>query len=200
MECSEDGCSRKAKAKGLCSGHYERLRITGVTGGPLNSRRSSLADVAAALGRAVRSGDAPPNGLTIACLIYPGKGVRGRPYMRDAENRGRPAPSVAYEFLVGPIPAGHGVLHHCDIPACIEPTHLYTGDQRQNMADKIERGRDRSPRGEASGVSRLTDDKVREIRSRRAAGETTASIARGLGVAHNTVSAVVSGRTWAHVT
>ena len=42
----------------------------------------------------------------------------------------------------GPIPTGMNVLHHCDNPPCYRLDHLYLGDQKQNRADQIERGRD----------------------------------------------------------
>lgn len=51
---------------------------------------------------------------------------------------------VVYEMLVGPIPTGAYLLHRCDVPACVNPAHLYPGTQKQNMADCIERGRFRA--------------------------------------------------------
>lgn len=47
---------------------------------------------------------------------------------------------VVYERSYGPIPAGLFVCHHCDTPACAEPTHLYLGTNRQNMQDASARG------------------------------------------------------------
>lgn len=34
------------------------------------------------------------------------------------------------------------VLHTCDNPRCLNPEHLYLGDHKQNMRDKISRNRD----------------------------------------------------------
>src|SRR3954467_10018710 len=31
------------------------------------------------------------------------------------------------------------VLHRCDNPKCINPKHLYVGNQKQNCADKVKR-------------------------------------------------------------
>ena len=51
---------------------------------------------------------------------------------------------VVFEMLGGAIPAGAYLLHRCDVPACVNPAHLYVGTQKRNVADCIERGRFRS--------------------------------------------------------
>lgn len=56
---------------------------------------------------------------------------------------------VAYESLVGPIPAGMYVLHHCDNPRCHRPEHLYVGTLQDNMRDMHSRGRWTKPKRRA---------------------------------------------------
>lgn len=47
----------------------------------------------------------------------------------------------------GAPPAPHlFVLHRCDNPPCHEPSHLYVGTQRDNMTDRLVRGRWRGGR------------------------------------------------------
>ena len=46
-----------------------------------------------------------------------------------------------YEQHVGPVPNGLLVLHHCDNPQCVNPSHLYIGNQFDNERDKDTRGR-----------------------------------------------------------
>lgn len=36
---------------------------------------------------------------------------------------------------------GEYILHTCDNPGCVNPYHLYKGDQTDNMQDRIARGR-----------------------------------------------------------
>lgn len=57
---------------------------------------------------------------------------------------------VAWRLTFGPIPKGDGyhgtcVLHRCDNPACVNPSHLWLGTQTENAADMAEKGRAWSP-------------------------------------------------------
>ena len=54
-------------------------------------------------------------------------------------------------------------------------------------------------RGEDNGQSKLTADNVRNIRQRRANGESNASIARSIGINPKTVSMIVLRQRWAHI-
>jgi len=48
---------------------------------------------------------------------------------------------LAWEEVNGPIPDGLRVCHHCDVPACCNPAHLFIGTQRDNVTDMINKGR-----------------------------------------------------------
>ena len=48
---------------------------------------------------------------------------------------------VAWELENGLIPEGTHVLHHCDIPPCLEPTHLFLGTPLDNNHDMRAKGR-----------------------------------------------------------
>ena len=134
-----------------------------------------------------------------------------------------------YEAEVGPVPDGMNVLHHCDIPTCVRPAHLWLGTHKENMEDMAAKGRaprkfgdqhwthqhpEKVPRGETwhkpgrlrnhvkgeqVANSILTEDKVREIRSRYGNGGLQTEIAKDLGVSQATVSRVLRGNSWAHV-
>jgi hypothetical protein len=59
------------------------------------------------------------------------------------------------------------VLHRCDNPACVNPEHLFLGDDQDNHRDMMAKGRKRTryQRGEANLIAKLTEDQVRAIRS-----------------------------------
>ncbi len=106
---------------------------------------------------------------------------------------------VVWELTYGPIPNGLQVLHHCDDPQCCRPDHLFLGTNLDNAKDRHAKGRD--PRGEKHGNAKLTDEAVREIRRRYAAGGISQqNLADEFGVNQTIVSDVVRRVYWQHVT
>jgi uncharacterized protein YndB with AHSA1/START domain len=126
---------------------------------------------------------------------------------------------LAYELAWGPIPEGLHVLHHRDNPACCRPTHLYAGTHRQNMADKVARGRaqasgaslrrgtthhwrlhpERIPHGRQMGTAKLSDEAVLAMRHAYRAGARTKDLARQYGVGKSVAYKAIMGLTWCHV-
>ena len=105
---------------------------------------------------------------------------------------------VAYELITGEEPNGV-LLHTCDTPLCCNPEHLTVGTQRDNLQDMRNKGRGVNPPhvpGEKCGMSKLTDTKVKEIRS---SDLTQRQLATIYGVSQTTIGKILRRETWRHV-
>lgn len=100
----------------------------------------------------------------------------------------------------GPIPDGMWVLHKCDTPSCINPDHLFLGNNRDNMLDMIRKGRGGSstmPKpGEANPHAKLTEAEVRAIRSD---ARPQCVIASDYGMSPAAISQIKNRTRWAHL-
>ena len=91
------------------------------------------------------------------------------------------------------------VLHRCDVRRCVNPGHLWTGTNADNMADMKSKGRAdrvRKARGERQGSSKLTDAMVVAI---RADARYQRVVAESFGISQTQVSRIRSRRHWVHV-
>ncbi len=100
---------------------------------------------------------------------------------------------VMWEIVFGPVPKGLCVLHKCDNPCCCCPTHLFLGTQKDNMADKVCKGRQSKLRGEENGRAKLTEDQVNAIRSDN---RTQLIIGKEYGVHLQTVNRIKKSKLW----
>jgi hypothetical protein len=123
---------------------------------------------------------------------------------------------ISYRLFRGAIPAGLNVLHECDVPNCVNPSHLFLGTLAENNADMRRKGRggratgekngtrrhpEKLRRGEANNMCRsLTGDKVRAIRDDyKNQPVTHAVLARRYGASKAQIGKVILRKSWAHI-
>lgn len=189
-KCSVEGCGKHVLGRGWCAMHYNRWRKYG---DPLTVKQVQLHGVTLAerMWSNVKVGDGcwewcagrDPNG-------YGRIGINEIPVL---------AHRVSYEIAHGVKLSPHQVvMHMCDNPGCVRPSHLRMGDHAANMADKMAKGRHvyGTSKGEAHGCAKLTDALVREI---RASAETGVAIAARYGISTSQVSDIRNRRVWRHL-
>lgn len=87
------------------------------------------------------------------------------------------------------------MLHECDNPPCVNPSHLFLGTTKDNSDDMIRKGRHK-----LYGNARVTHNDVRAIRNAYDSGQATKTqLARQYGLGTTTVIYMVNRKTWRNV-
>ena len=135
-------------------------------------------------------------GATDECWPWVGsKDTKGYGHI-TIKGRLRIATRVAYFIDTGEWPSKH-VLHRCDNPACVNPSHLFLGTHSDNMKDMAAKGR--VPRGENHQYAKLTESSVVEMRKRASNGGSRASIASSFNLSLNHCGKVLRRLLWKHI-
>lgn len=179
--CKAEGCTvTKIKGHGYCNTHYQRFKRNGsmdfqVRKHPLEDRFWRFVE---------KLSDAE-------CWNWTGskspKGYGKLPYGNEQQ-----AHRVSYILFKGEIPDKTMVLHHCDNPSCVNPSHLYLGDNKQNMIDMISRDRAK-PRGKPPTIGK--DDVMLIAESQ----DTVKNTARKFNTSISSVRLIKSGGMYAHM-
>jgi len=97
---------------------------------------------------------------------------RGYPRIRR-DGRQQRLSHYVFEQEYGPIPTGMSILHSCDNPLCINPSHLAIGSHRDNMDDMVNKGR---------GTGKLTLEQQEEVITSLREGVGQSVLARYYGI------------------
>lgn len=196
--CFIDGCSKPLLAQQRCAYHYRQYRCKsgqfvrkhnfGV-GKTREEKFWSKVDKTKGLGR---DGD---------CWEWTGSRHKVDGYGQTSfKNKPIKAHQLAWIFIKG-FKSSQWLLHFCDNPACVNPSHLREGTPKNNTDDRDSRGR--AAIGERAGRAILTAIQVLEIRERclrrgrsNRGNNSILALAKEFGVARTTIKAVVERQSW----
>lgn len=93
---------------------------------------------------------------------------------------------VSWELAFGPVADGLWVLHRCDNPPCIRPSHLFLGTNQDNVDDKFAKGR--------QVKTQLSMDLIEAVRKAYIPRVvTTGMLAKSFGISKATAHRIVTG-------
>lgn len=101
-----------------------------------------------------------------------------------------------FQHLNGSIQKGLYVCHYCDIPACVNPDHLFLGTPADNAQDRSTKNRNALKTGELNGRAVLTDEKVAFIKNGLLHGCKQLNLAKTYKVSQSTISRIKRGISW----
>ena len=104
---------------------------------------------------------------------------------------------AAWIFYRGDLADDQQVLHRCDTRACVNPDHLFLGDNVTNVADRVAKNRSAHIRGVHQGRAKLTERDALQI---LADPRPHWKIAADYGISEGPVSQIKAGKLWTHVT
>ncbi len=93
------------------------------------------------------------------------------------------------------------IRHKCDNPRCINPLHLESGTQLDNVRDMHARGRYGygAAKGSANAGAKLSEEDIPMIRERLKVGHRRDDIAADFGVSRDAIFRIQAGTSWSHV-
>lgn len=187
--CSIDGCGRVLYARDWCEMHYARWHRKGSTE-KREYKPTPRDGVVARFESNVRKTDSC--WLWTGCLNSSGYGtisVDGKCYLSHR---------LSWDLFKSKKIGKKFVLHMCDVRSCVNPSHLFTGSQKDNISDMITKGRQRAGRltGTKHGMSKLSEDDVRTI---RASKQSASVLAKQFSISRSNVGMIRTGKTWRHL-
>lgn len=190
--CCIKGCDKPVIALGLCVNHWRRNRRYGSPVAikshsgqfrGLSAEERFFKQVRKSDGCWTWMGGRDKNGYG----IFKGE-VGGVLFLR--------AHRFSYALATGDLLIDRHALHSCDNPCCVNPAHLSSGTNLDNVNDKVAKGRSARRRGEQASRAVLTEAQalaiMKDVRPH-------SEIAAEFGVTPSTVSDIKNRVSWKHL-
>lgn len=136
---------------------------------------------------------------TKTCWFWTGAKRGGGYGIIIQDGKRRCATHVSLELHGRKVPEGMYVLHACDIPACVNPDHLWLGTLSDNTRDCEAKGRANHPVGEKNGRARLNASQVEVIKQMYKEGRPMNNLWKLYRVTRQAIRNVVHGKSWKHL-
>lgn len=135
---------------------------------------------------------------TYPCLEWPRCLRNGYGRLRH-NSKAETVHRLAFEHIIGEIPEGFDVCHHCDNPPCFRPIHLFASSCAGNMQDMLIKGRRYPTIGEANPKCILREQDVVKIRELFIQVTRQRILARDFNVSKSAINHVINRRSWPHI-
>ena len=132
------------------------------------------------------------------CWLWTGQlGTKGYGQFRDGSGAWWLPHRLSWAIANKADPGRLYVCHKCDVPACVNPKHMYLGTPQDNNSDRVQKGHQHDACGERNSQARLTRQQVVEIRNEYTSSNTTiADLARKHRLSVGAVRSMLRGQTW----
>ena len=128
------------------------------------------------------------------CWVWTGALTNTKYGRMHLKGKSHLAHRISYEMEYGAIPNRVHVCHTCDTPACVRPSHLFIGSQKENMADCKAKGR--VNKGSSRPLAKLTELQIKDIRKDTRVQK---EISKDYNIAQSQISRIKCRQAWKHV-
>ncbi len=130
------------------------------------------------------------------CWEWKGATVVGGYGTLTFNNKNYRAHRISFDMVNGEIARGLLVLHKCDNPPCVNPSHLSIGTNDDNMKDAAIKNR--MSFGEHRWNSKLKASDIPKIKKLKGSGMSQSRIAKLFNIDQAVISRIMNGKVWRH--
>lgn len=88
------------------------------------------------------------------------------------------------------------ILHRCDNPSCCNPKHLFLGTHKDNMEDKVRKGRTPDFSEDNGPRCKLTMEQAMEARNLRKTGVSAKNLAEQFGISLSSMKTLLANKSY----